>query len=766
MDMVTITDHDTIDGGLEIAHLPFVFLSEEITATFPEDGTDVHVVALDINAAQHKEIQRLRGNIYELVDYLRDARIPHFAAHPLSGPNDPFKPEHVQKLILLFTHLEGCNGTREKASSDALCRILSGMTHSDIDEWAARHRIEPCRRDPQRFLTGGSDDHAGLSAARAYTIFPDAHATRASLRDAFFKGAIEIGGAPGTGELLGHSIYSVTMGYFQHSKSKSAFNALWEEGDGKSNAPAGSGVNRQRRIVGIIEDSLRRAQSLSLEHLVVKSHTDAAQVTLGTLGRTILREVTRAFTDDLVTASEKVDLEGAFDAIPGLLSAASMALPYLFGYRYTVRDREAADRLAGSLGFDNDAETDCKVAIFTDTGLDINGVALGLNRLVRAMRQQGADVRLVICTSEIPKQNPELLDIDDGLTVMPALREIPLPIYNELKLGIPSLIDVMDYLSRERIKVVQVSTPGPLGLIAALAAKLCGLPIVANYHTALPQYAVRLTGDASFGALVKSLVAAFYRMADHVIVPSQAVIETLVAFGVQKDRIALLQRGVETERFRPSKANPHTWGRFGLNGSPKLIYVGRVSREKGLDTLLDAFGEMRHCGVDADLVIVGDGPYKEALSERTDDPNVIFVGYRTGEELSQLFASADVFVFPSATDTFGNAVLEAQASGLPSVVVDRGGPAEQVTPDVHGLVVPAGDAGAMAEGMARLVLDKELRKEMGGIARRRALAHTAAKAAKAHFQFYLSVWKPTSNTNVLSFPHISDRPSHYQRAAQ
>lgn len=381
------------------------------------------------------------------------------------------------------------------------------------------------------------------------------------------------------------------------------------------------------------------------------------------------------------------------------------------------------------------------VSIFTDTGFDINGVSIGLRRLVRAMRENGSDARLVVCGEQARYRAAALGYREPELKVLDDLKEFTIPFYDEMAMGIPSLVDVADYLIEEEIDVVQVSTPGPLGLVTLAAAKVLGLPVIANYHTELAQYARRITGDASFAAIVKVAVSAFYRSVDQVIVPSAAVVGRLEEYGVERGRIRRIRRGVDTVLYNPDRRERGIWREMGLDDSPKALYVGRVSREKGLDVLLEAFSTIRRAGTPGDLVVVGDGPYLEEL-ERHKQPGVAFLGYRTGEDLAALYASADVFAFPSATDTFGNVVLEAQASGIPSVVVDRGGPPTQITSGEHGLVVPAEDPGAFAAALGGLLLDPLARTRMGELAHLRAASLSLSSSAAAHWSFYASLLDP------------------------
>jgi glycosyltransferase involved in cell wall biosynthesis len=262
---------------------------------------------------------------------------------------------------------------------------------------------------------------------------------------------------------------------------------------------------------------------------------------------------------------------------------------------------------------------------------------------------------------------------------------------------------------------------------------------VAHYHTELPDYALKLTRDRKIAAIVRGWTSWFYRQAERVVVPSQATARSVRSLGVDAERISLLPRGVDTELFTGKKREPHEWERFGMNGARKLLYVGRVSREKGLDHLMEAFNRLRAERDNVELVVVGDGPYKAEL-EKLGDGSVAFVGYQRGDQLARLYASADVFVFPSTTDTFGNVVLEAQASGVPAVVANQGGPAEQVTPGVNGFVVNPEDAHEMAQAICSLLDDEGLRRDMGRAARHRAMGLSLAQAAQAQWDLYEELW--------------------------
>ncbi len=181
-------------------------------------------------------------------------------------------------------------------------------------------------------------------------------------------------------------------------------------------------------------------------------------------------------------------------------------------------------------------------------------------------------------------------------------------------------------------------------------------------------------------------------------------------------RIGWLPRGVDSERFHPDRRRRGFFDRFGLDGGPILLYVGRLAPEKNLEPLLDAFALLRADRPEVRLALVGDGPARAALESRAAE-GVAFCGYLAGEELAAAYASADLFVFPSRTDTFGNAVLEAMASGLPVVVAREGGPAEQIVDGRDGQVVDCASSAPLAAALAELLSDELRRRALGRAAR-------------------------------------------------
>jgi glycosyltransferase involved in cell wall biosynthesis len=215
----------------------------------------------------------------------------------------------------------------------------------------------------------------------------------------------------------------------------------------------------------------------------------------------------------------------------------------------------------------------------------------------------------------------------------------------------------------------------------------------------------------------------FYGGMNTIYVPSEYYRQQLAGNGFDPARLCVLPRGVDLHRFTPAKRDSTFWNRFGLNGNLKLLYVGRISREKNLEMLVEAFRFVRTGVSNVDLVIVGDGPDRQALEAKAAGANVSFTGFLHGDDLARAYASADLFVFPSATDTFGNVILEAHASGLPAIVSKQGGPAEIVTRNGSGVAVDVRTPAPMCAAIRDLVWDETRRRDMGERAVRTAQEH-------------------------------------------
>jgi len=327
----------------------------------------------------------------------------------------------------------------------------------------------------------------------------------------------------------------------------------------------------------------------------------------------------------------------------------------------------------------------------TDTLEDVNGVARTIRTMAAAGRKQGAD--LTILTSR-PELAPEV-----GVINFSPVGVFTIPEYELQKLSFPPVLEFVDHVVRKGYTELILSTPGPTGLTGLLAAKLLGLRVSAIYHTDFPQYARFLSeDDPMMEGIAWNYMHWFYSQMDRVYVNSQKYLERWVEKGLTREKLTILPRGLETEVFDLRHRDPEFWKRRGARGQV-VLYVGRISKEKELDFLAQVADRMKgDAGVT--FAFVGDGPFLPELKKKV--AGGIFTGALHGQELSQAYASADLFVFPSTTDTYGNVVIEALASGLPALVSDQGGPRELLRDPADGEVI-SGGAGEWERAIRRLL---------------------------------------------------------------
>jgi phosphatidylinositol alpha 1,6-mannosyltransferase len=350
-----------------------------------------------------------------------------------------------------------------------------------------------------------------------------------------------------------------------------------------------------------------------------------------------------------------------------------------------------------------------RVALVTSSyNFIADGVALTLNRLVGWLEAQDVIVKVFAPTADKPAfvHKGELVSVPS----------FPLPGRPEYRLALGMAGFVQRQLLDFRPDVIHVAVPDFLGLAALKLAQKHGIPAVASYHTRYETYLRHYWYLAWLERPLKGYLRWFYSQCREVYVPSESVREALLADGL-KDNFKPWPRGIDTARFDPAKRSTAWRARHGIGADETVVlHVSRLVREKRLDTLTAALN-----GITAPhrAVIVGDGPDR-GLAERAL-PHAIFTGFLNGEELAAAYASSDLFVFPSDSESFGNVTLEAMASGLPCVCADATGSRSLVVFGETGYLAPADDAGAFAGFLTALVNDEALRRRMGAAARARAL---------------------------------------------
>jgi len=781
MDFVTLSDHDTIAGGLEIAHLPGTFLSEEVTVEFPEDGCEIHCLAIGITEAQHRDIQALRRNVYELRDYLVAQDVVHSVAHPLYRVNDMLTLDQLEKLLVLFNRFEARNGIHDRRGNDLVRLIFGSLTRGTIEELAERHRLQPVGPTPWiKTFTGGSDDHGGHYVATTWTETTGAAGSVAGGVPGFLAalraGQHQPGGQSGSSLRLARSLLTLTYQYYRRQfplglgSRKDPFGELLRhlalgDGDGPAASKAGrrgrgladaaadagatgtepadraafDAANRasQEIATALLGSFVRHARHGRLAESLGAAAAQLAPLAI-TLAPYLVALQTQHKDADLLAMAARRFL----GELPPDLTAAGLPEGANAGTAGERRERgepgedrfqdfsEAGRRAGASLEPESrrPARSGSKKAWFTDTLTDVNGVAKTVRTLAGLARRRGRCLVAITCGESNPPPDLEVRDFRP-------VAQFPIPGYESQTLALPPLLEVLEHCERERYTEILISTPGPLGLVGLAAGRLLGIPVTGIYHTDFPVYVRHLSGSATLEELTWTYMRWFFGSMERVFVASRCYLDVLAERGLDRARMALLPRGVDAAFFHPGKRDARFYRRFGLDGAAfKFLYVGRVSLEKNLDALMTSFQGFLDGGRQAQLVVVGDGPYLKDLARRYRRPEILFTGFLHGEDLARAYAGADVFVFPSTTDTFGNVVLEAQAAGLPAIVSDRGGPREIVLPGRTGLVADAADPAAFGAAMVRLFDDPALLAAMSARAVDNARRHSWERLLERLFQ--------------------------------
>ena len=338
-----------------------------------------------------------------------------------------------------------------------------------------------------------------------------------------------------------------------------------------------------------------------------------------------------------------------------------------------------------------------RIAIVTETfPPEVNGVAMTLGRIVEGLLKRGHAVQVVR-----PRQGNETdASPRDGLHEVLS-KGLPLPAYGELRFGLPSKSRLTSLWAEKRPDIVHVVTEGPLGWSAVAAARKLQLPITSSFHTNFQSYSQHY-GIGLLKSPIESYLRKLHNRTQATMVPTRAMVQELQARGYHN--VTLLSRGVATEQFSPNHRSDALRAQWGAQGNdPVVLLVGRLAKEKNVGLVVSAYRAIQTRLPRAKLVLVGDGPLRKALEEAC--PEAHFAGIRKGADLAAYYASADLFLFASVTETFGNVVPEAMASGLAVVSYDCAAAKELIVSGDNGLLVPAGDDIAFINACVNLATD-------------------------------------------------------------
>ncbi len=711
MDFVTITDHDTIDGVLSIADREDVFVSEELTVHFRGEPQAVHVLCYGITPDDHEWLQANNGDVELCAMYLYDREIACALAHPYYAVGAPLSAHHRRRLSELFDIWETRNGARARELNRPAAMYVATLDGIGI---------------------GGSDDHAGIDIGRTWTEAPAA-STPSEFLAHMRAGRVAARGKQGSAAKWAHAAIALTARSLGHGDGEAPRVApdprtvmtmvqrLLREGDAREGAtgadltPADARCLLRAWLTAVELDHLDERGLIAHMQEEGFSHSDLYRRACRLHERKLASAVEHAVG---ALTGETVDEHEVGAATSGLFESCIAAIPYAPATAFLASEQAKLART----GAVSEGEPP-RIAILAD-GI---GSTHGVSRTIEEIRRRGVPGFEI----EVVATDPE---VDRRLS---AVAEFEVPFYPGLRIGVPSLSAAAQTLADGDFDAIHVCSPGPTGIAGALLGRALGLPLIGSYHTELTAYAQLRSGRRPVAQAMELAVATFYNACDLVLSPSPASDEALASIGMSMEKVLRWDRGVDTSRFDPAlreEALRASWASgtnasaqhapsrehasdghgaddtAGTEGPINVLYAGRITHEKGADLLAGAFLAARERDPRLHLVLAGDGPERERLSERVGK-HASFLGWQRGADLARTYASADIFLFPSATDTFGQVILEAQASGLPVLAVAAGGPLELVQDGVTGLLRDA-DSVQLADALVALAGSPALRKRL------------------------------------------------------
>jgi glycosyltransferase involved in cell wall biosynthesis/predicted metal-dependent phosphoesterase TrpH len=670
MAFVTITDHDTIDGCLELASRPDCFVSEELTARFAGEPQAVHILCYGIDPGDHEWLQAHAGDLEACAAYLHQNEIACALAHPFYNVAAPLTRRHRHRLAELFPIWEVRNGSR--AAELNMPAVVYVETNGSTG-------------------IGGSDDHAGVDIGRTWTEVPAA-STPEEFLSRMRGGEATAGGEQGSAAKWAHAAMALATRALALDVAPSepaapdpaavlkiAQRVVGEGGAREGAIAADIGPDDARALL----EAWLRSIGIELRGRALIEHLQSEEFSHADLYRCARRIHDRRLRIAVATGSDAVARGDVQAAVGGVFEALLPAIPYAPPTVFLGAEKA---KLAGRSG------ERPRVALIAD-GIE---AMHGVTHTIEEIRERG-----------VPGFEVEVVGTDAWVDRrLPAATSLQVPFYEGMTLGVPGLPDLAETLAEGRYDLVHVTAPGPAGVAASLLSRISATPLVASYHTELATYAGVRSGDGAMEAISRAALGAFYTAPSRVLSPSPAADRSLLGLGAAEGGIDRWERGVDTDRFSPEKAE-----RSAFPGELRVLYAGRLTREKGVDLLAESFLRARVVEPRLHLLLAGGGPEEAELRARLGE-YATFLGWLEGDDLARAYASADLFLFCSRTDTYGQVVLEAGASGLPVVAVGEGGPAALIE-NRHTGILCQPDADHLAGAVLQLTASPALRRRLG-----------------------------------------------------
>ncbi|MGD1972339.1 MAG: glycosyl transferase, partial [Desulfobacterales bacterium] len=561
MSLVTITDHNRIEGALEIAHLPGTFVSEEVTTFFPEDKCKVHVLVYNISEKQHIDIQKARQNLFELVWYLQQHKIVHALAHALFSPNDRLTLEKFERLLLLFKNFE-LNGDSNPEANHSLKKILSAITRPDIDRLVQKHNLETKTPRPwQKNLVGGSDDHSSLNIARAYTEVKGADSV-ASFLDGIENNHARAVQQPSSPQNLAHNIYSVAYQFYYskfnlqqhvykdtllefinaylgpHRSKNSGFIRKryfsWQQKRGQKNNgwhPKNSYEFLRKETMKLIDEDPSIVLYRKIGHEELKPRENLWFNVINKVANRVISQI----GNQLMGQISRANILEAFNTIASAGGIYTMLAPYFVAFSQHAKQRRFSHlllrRFKNELGRKADQDYSPKTVIFADSYKNLKDAIFASKDNGQGLSRRFKNTFAVTCDTE---QRTSF--------VLETMSFDPIGVYEfsdypGIQLLYPPVIDMLNYCYEQKFTRIHVLTPGPLGLAGLLIARILKLPIDCTYQGSLPAYVHCITNDESIEHLIRRYSIWFYNQMGSIYTTSAKVARKMVQEGIQAEQI-------------------------------------------------------------------------------------------------------------------------------------------------------------------------------------------------------------------------------------
>ncbi|MBU2619730.1 MAG: glycosyltransferase [Proteobacteria bacterium] len=726
----TCTDHDTIDGNLYLLDKGYedVPVSLEVTAFFPHVNhkrrCKVHVLTYDLEKSRAEmifaEIQRLRYNIHDLIRYYDESGIHYMLAHPFYSVNDHLTLEHFGQMLLLFDHFE-LNGSKGQQTNNGLHQIITSLSGQMLETLADLHSLDisrPKLNPARKFVNkAGQDAHIKRYLGRSFTLNPAARTIgELFTSQAAASVAVLRNSRP---ENLNFVLYAVGADHKVRGNSAvervvasdRRLTALYALLTGKKLPSPGrlklwamrlgrclpqkrqSGYYfRDDESLALLCEALRKLPVSRFE----PPENSSASNCFFQLMKEAVDDAVITFIRDKSRTPVRTLFFNPFRTLGTLADLEKLIIPYGISVRIFDETRSFTHRARKHFLGNGQAEQP-RVAHFFDTFQEINGPAKFAQGLVRISAKLEIPYKVLTCG-----EGSSTL----GEKVFAARFAWRAEEYPEQALSIPSLLDILQYAYQESFTHFHAATPGPMGIAALFAAKrIFNKPFFVTHHTEFARYLGVYTDDPRIEELVWEGLRLFYNQADIVFALSCDSRNNLMHHGVLPEKIRIMKRGVDTQRFCPGTIarDPQVF---------TLVTSCRLSKDKGLEYLLSAVKILLEKHRNLRWKFVGDGPYRQEMQEELKGYQVEFTGFLHDSHYVDAIRQSDLFVFPSSSDTFGQTPLEAQACGVPVLVTDRGGPKDNVLDGETGLIVEGENAAALVEGV-EMLLDKHLLASMG-----------------------------------------------------